>query len=179
MDNPLPLTAKPATFRHLSTSSAVARATRPGTSSGVACATTVYSASYAALAPLCARAAELPPADWLQPLALIAALIASDDVGGIRRPTDATTRRPTELIAAIAPRVRALTEESMKTGGRDPMSFIYLLQAASAFDGDLFWGRELDRLAEGEFEGESGMPALSFVCDWQIWFLHHGRDLVG
>lgn len=107
---------------------------------------TVYSASYAALSLLCDLAKTLPPEGRLDPLMLIGAIIAADDL-------HAMDRRPAVLIEPLLPELRSLVDESMRTLTRDPVAFVHLLQAASAFAGDLFWGRHLDHLADGEFPG--------------------------
>src|SRR5215470_6756623 len=97
---------------------------------------TVYPASYAALHALCELARALPPPDRLSPLMLIGAIVASDDVHGM-------DHRPAEIVELLIPELRRLADESMRTQGLGPDRFVYLLQAASAFAGDLFWGRHL------------------------------------
>jgi hypothetical protein len=107
---------------------------------------TVYSASYAALQPLCELARTLPPDSRLMALVLIGQIIASDDLFGIHH-------RPIELIAPLIPALRELVDESMKVEGLESKEFIYCLEAAAAFAGDLFWGRQLDHLVGGDFSG--------------------------
>ncbi|SDR40348.1 hypothetical protein SAMN05519103_02710 [Rhizobiales bacterium GAS113] len=107
---------------------------------------TVYSASYASLQPLCELAKAQPPSDRLSPLIMIGAIIASDDLSGV-------DRRPVDAIQALIPDLQALADESMKVSGLASETFIYCLQAASAFAGDLFWGRHLNHLVDGEFPG--------------------------
>ena len=107
---------------------------------------TVYSASYAALRPLHEVAKGAAPSKRADSLMLIGAIIASDDPVGV-------DRRPLDLIEEILPSLQALAEESMEVGGLDRASFIYLLEAASAFEGYRFWGRHLNYLVDGEFPG--------------------------
>ena len=107
---------------------------------------TVYSASYASLQPLCELAKSMLASDRLSPLMLIGAIVASDDLFGV-------DRRPVDDIQALIPDLQALADESMKVSGLTPEIFVYYLQAASAFADDLFWGRHLDHLVDGEFPG--------------------------
>jgi hypothetical protein len=89
---------------------------------------------------------------------LIGAIIASDDLFGVHR-------RPVDAIQALIPNLQALADESMKVDGLAPETFIYYLQAASAFAGDLFWGRNLNHLIDGEFPG--ACPA----CDHDLYLV--------
>jgi hypothetical protein len=106
----------------------------------------VYPASYAALPLLFEVARDRPPARRIHPLLLIGAIIASDKIVGLRE-------RPWDAIEPLLPRLRRLTQEALSVDPLDRTAFIYLLQAASAFHGDLFWGRYLSFLADGEFPG--------------------------
>jgi hypothetical protein len=108
---------------------------------------TVYSVSYAALEPLCKLAEGSPPAKRIELLALIGGIIASGDLTGV-------DQRPVDLIKAMTPTLQRLAEESLRLRGLDRTNFVYLLQAASAFDGDLFWSQHLEDLVHGEFEGQ-------------------------
>jgi hypothetical protein len=107
---------------------------------------TVYSASYAALPLLLEYAQALPPEKRTMPLVLMSAIVASDDLHGVER-------RPLNIIDAISPSARHLTEECLGAGDHDTIAFAYLVQAATIFDGDLFWGQRLDCLIAGEFDG--------------------------
>jgi hypothetical protein len=107
---------------------------------------TVYSASYPALEPLCKVAEGLPPAKRIRLLVLIGGIIASEHLSGV-------DQRPVDLIGALIPKLQKLVEENLRLRGVDRTNFIYLLQAACAFDGELFWGQYLDNLNDGEFEG--------------------------
>lgn len=49
--------------------------------------------------------------------------------------------------------LRALALETVTSPGLDPSDFIHLAEAVLALEGDLLWGRCLNRLASGEFEG--------------------------
>jgi hypothetical protein len=106
---------------------------------------TVYPASYAALPLLRDVAEHLAPSDRAQVLSLIGAIIASDVISGL-------DERPGELIQSLIPDLQRLVNESMRAPDLRADTFVYLLQAASAFEGDLFWGRHLDHL-DGEFFG--------------------------
>lgn len=107
---------------------------------------TVYSASYAALPLLLEYVQTLPPEKRTMPLALIGAIIASEDLHGIER-------RPLDFIDRVSSDARRLTFECLRAGGHDTTEFAYLLQAATIFDGDLFWGQRIDCLVAGEFDG--------------------------
>lgn len=124
---------------------------------------TVYAASYAALAPLAVVAESMPPSQRLSLLSLAGAIVASDDLVGL-------DHRPLDLIEPILPRLQRLTDESMWSSTVDATSFIYLLEAASAFRGDIFWGRHLSHLADGEFPGRCP------VCDYDLYLVigNHG-----
>ena len=107
---------------------------------------TVYSASYAALPLLLEYVQTLSPETRTMPLVLIGAIIASEDLHGIER-------RPLDIIDRISVAARRLTDDCLRARGHDITEFAYLLQAATIFDGDLFWGQRLDCLVAGEFDG--------------------------
>src|SRR5262245_34744030 len=107
---------------------------------------TVYSASFAALPALAAAAAQWRPGERLMVLSLAAAILASDDVQGDR---EAFLNPVREMV----PRLQYLARESLSHPGWSRTEFIYLLQAARAFDGDHFWGQRLESLIHGEFGG--------------------------
>src|SRR5215472_7613679 len=79
---------------------------------------TVYSASFAALQPLCEIASALPACDRLSPLMLIGKIIASDDIRGFER-------RPADMIEPLIPSLQALVDEAMTVEGLQPDDFIY------------------------------------------------------
>jgi hypothetical protein len=106
----------------------------------------VYSASFAALPALVDAAEQWKPSERAQLLALAASVLASQDVGGDRN----GFLLPVEWVV---PRFQQLCSESLAETGLSIHDFIYLLQAARAFEGDKFWGQELDHLASGEFPG--------------------------
>jgi hypothetical protein len=108
---------------------------------------TVYSASFAALPALANYAERWSPTQRYQALVLAAFILASTDVcGGSRN----KFLRPVEWVA---PRLRQLCNENLAETGLARHEFIYLLQAARSFEGDQFWGHELDHLVSGEFTG--------------------------
>jgi hypothetical protein len=108
---------------------------------------TVYSASFAVLPELASAAERWSPTQRVQALVLAACILASEDVHGGSRDE---FLRPVEWVV---PRFRELCEESLAEAGFSKHDFIYLLQAARSFEGDPFWGQELDHLASGEFSG--------------------------
>ncbi|MDZ5447432.1 hypothetical protein U2F26_32805 [Micromonospora sp. 4G57] len=48
--------------------------------------------------------------------------------------------------------LRALTLECLSSGGSSDTMFVYLQQAVLGFDGDEVWGKELDRINDGEVD---------------------------
>jgi hypothetical protein len=106
----------------------------------------VYSASYAALPLLLERTKALPPEKRVMTLVLMSNIVASNDLRGIER-------TPLDVINAISPVTRRLTDESLKAGTHDSATFVYLLQASCAFDGDVLWGRHLEHLVDGDYPG--------------------------
>ena len=107
---------------------------------------TVYSASFAALPALADAADRWKPTECAQVIALAASILASEDVQGSRD----DFLRP---IESVVPRFQRLCHESLAETGLSAHDFVYLLQAARSFEGDQFWGQELDHLASGEFPG--------------------------
>jgi len=106
----------------------------------------VYSASVAALPALTTAVAAWPAAARFPGLNLAAAIIAAADRS--RGLGDARQRYGPE-ISTLA----QLTAESLRvTDPSDPVAFIYLLQAALAFDGVPIWEEELEGLADGEYQ---------------------------
>jgi hypothetical protein len=108
---------------------------------------TVYSASFAALPALAAAAERWSPTERVQALVLAGSILSSDDVDGGDR---VKFLRP---IEGVVPHFQKLCAESLAGPGLPETDFIHLLQAARSFEGDHFWGRELERLADGEFTG--------------------------
>lgn len=107
---------------------------------------TVYSASFAVLPALLDIADRWSPAERAQVIALAASILASEDVQGSRD----DFLRPVE---SVVPRLRQMCHESLTVAGLSAHDFVYLLQAARSFEGDMFWGQKLDHLASGEFPG--------------------------
>lgn len=115
---------------------------------------TVYTASFAALPILLQAAASWPAQDRAMVLALSAAIVSSDDVQGSRE----------ELVRDLDPTIAAFAElanESLGADGLSDTDFIYVAQAALAFQGDQRWGRELDHLTSGEFDGQCPICSAS------------------
>lgn len=108
---------------------------------------TVYSASFAALPSLLATTERWKPRDRAQVIALASSILASDDVHGGRRDDFV---RPVEWVR---PRFQEACREALAETELPTHDFIYLLQSARSFEGDRFWGQELDHLASGEFPG--------------------------
>jgi hypothetical protein len=108
---------------------------------------TVYSASFAALPLMADLAEKWKPKDRLQLLALAASILASSDIHGASRDV---MLRPIQLVV---PRFQSFCRESLADAGLTKHDFICLLQAARSFEGDQYWGRELDHLVSGEFSG--------------------------
>lgn len=107
---------------------------------------TVYSASFPVLSYLLDAAAKWAPAERLMPLALAAAIVASDDVKGNR------AKLMAELSETIR-RLEDLTRETLEAAGLSRLDRIYLLEAKLAFSGDRVSGRLLHGLADDEFGG--------------------------
>ena len=127
---------------------------------------TVYPASFAAL-PALERAA----AGWSHDrrdaaLGLAAAIVASEDFAG----SPEEHRELQRDIAPLLPRFRDLALESVTRPGQSREGFIYLLEAARAFMGDLFWGRRLHGLVDGE------LPGCCPACEAELYLVigEHG-----
>lgn len=107
---------------------------------------TVYSASFAALPELLRITSDRPADLRLDFLSLAGAILVSHVVGGTRN----------EFMKGMEPVVESfkqLSEDSLANGQFSKTDFIYLLQAACAFQGDRFWGLLLNNLCSGEFPG--------------------------
>lgn len=124
---------------------------------------TVYSASFAALVPLCERARTWSPRDRLMPLVLAGAILSSGYVKGDRaellRPLDST-------VAELRRLSRETLDEAASLGD---VEFVHLLQAWIALDGDVLWGRVLDFLNDGELSGvcqRCGGDLFVVVGEW-------------
>jgi hypothetical protein len=107
---------------------------------------TVYSASYAALPRLFEIVRERSSPQRAHPLVLIGAIIASDSLFGINE-------RREDIINPLLPQLRRIAQETLVDDRLDQVAFIHVLQAACAFHDDLFWGRHLGMLGDGEFPG--------------------------
>jgi hypothetical protein len=117
---------------------------------------TVYSASYAALPYLRELVAKWPPGDRAMPLSLAAAIVLPEAVDS------SASRSIIEECAEVLPELRGLALEALAaTDGA--VNFVYVLQSALAFEHDAFWGRRLQRLVDGEFEGTCP------VCDAYLY----------
>ena len=111
----------------------------------------VYSASFAALPALADAAAGWQPKQRSEPLALAGCILASEDC------RDKGGRNLVEVFfqenQSVVRRFQELCQESLAQPGLSEGDFIYLLQAARAFDRDEFWGQKLAQFADGEFPG--------------------------
>jgi hypothetical protein len=118
---------------------------------------TVYPASFAALPRLTKIAGSWAPADRAMILALCGSIVA-----GARQSHGAGDVRTT--YAAEIEELLRLTNESMRTPTEEG-TFIYLLQAALAFENVPVWDTMLDALVQGEYELEHcpGCAAHLFV----------------
>jgi hypothetical protein len=105
----------------------------------------VYSASFAALPALANAAARWHPKNRLQPLMLAASILSSNDVH-----SHASVASPDK---GLVTHFRELCEESLACPQIRRDDFIYLLQSTCSFEGNHFWGRQLDQLVNGEFSG--------------------------
>lgn len=105
---------------------------------------TVYTASYAALPLLTKMAARRPPAGYVEPLALAAAIIASED--GPEDPADVRRRYATELAE-----LHAMAGRNLKLAD-SVVEFVYALQALLSFEDVPIWKNRLEALADGEIE---------------------------
>lgn len=116
---------------------------------------TVYSASFEAIALLAQACPHLSTEDRHSALMLAGAIWASDD--------RCEGAAPGEAITQWIPRLMQMIESCMGDTNVGAVEFPYLLQAAASFHGDLFCGRQLGRLAEGEF------PSACPGCDSQLF----------
>lgn len=139
---------------------------------------TVYSASFAALPALLQVAEQWNPRDRAQVLALASSILASNDVCGGRRDDFI---RPVEWVRQ---RFQQACQEAVAETGLPTHDFIYLLQSARSFEGDEFWGQELDHLASGEFPGlcpHCGVDLYVVIGEYGIfitaedWIARSGR----
>ncbi|MBI5231011.1 MAG: hypothetical protein HY876_02475 [Coriobacteriales bacterium] len=103
---------------------------------------TVYSASYPALPALAGMASQLPAAGYVEPLALAAAIVASndgpEDFRGVLRDY------PGEIAA-----LRDMAERNLDLAD-DDVEFVYALEALMSFEGASPWNRTLHVLADQE-----------------------------
>ncbi|GAA4556611.1 hypothetical protein [Planotetraspora kaengkrachanensis] len=63
--------------------------------------------------------------------------------------------------------LRALTLECLASGGSSDTMFVYLQQAVLGFDGDEVWGKELDRINDGEVDVQCPACAEDLLIDLQ------------
>jgi len=109
---------------------------------------TIYGASYPVLPYLLRAASQWTPAGRVMPLCLAGSIVSSDDRDRVG---------DTAAFASTVEALHRLAVETLTTApGLSAQDLIYLLQAALALGGDRSWGRQLDRLAAGEFEGVCG-----------------------
>ena len=106
---------------------------------------TVYSASFESFPLLVKACHSLGPKDRRNTLMLMGAIWASDD--------RFDGAEPSERIERLLPTLRQMIDADLGDADVDAEEYPYLLQAAASFNGDLFWGRQLDHLASGEFPG--------------------------
>jgi hypothetical protein len=118
---------------------------------------TIYSASYPVLPYLLRAVSQWTPTNRIMPLFLAGSIVSSDD------------RVRVGDTAAFGPTVEALHRLAVETlttaQGLSTQDLIYLLQATLALAGDRTWGRQLDRLAGGEFEG------VCQACNAQLYLV--------
>lgn len=139
---------------------------------------TAYSASFAVLPYLLEAASKWQPSQRLMPLVLAAAIVASWDVEGSRDQLIA------EHLTAVG-ELHKLALETLASRAFARNDYVYLLQAALAFQGDRLWGHELDRFNEddGVFEGrcphcDADMSIVlgegRFFCATEEWVNQQG-----
>lgn len=110
----------------------------------------------AVLLPWLARTcATFPPQDRERAVVLAGFIAVDAD--------DKSRRLYADSIAAL----RALTLECLASGGSSDTIFVYLQQAVLGFDGDEVWGRELDRINDGEVDVRCPACAEDLVIDLQ------------
>jgi hypothetical protein len=71
------------------------------------------------------------------------------------------------LYAGDIATLRALTLECLASGGSSDTMFVYLQQAVLGFDGDEVWGKELDRINDGEVDVQCPACAEDLLVDLQ------------
>lgn len=127
---------------------------------------TVYTASFAALPILVEIAGRLTGKWRLNALVLAGAIVASDDVVG---------ERPDAVVEGVTGDLNRLIAETMTDSSFDDQTFIYLMQAAAAANGEMFWARNFDRLAGDEFPGQCPACAsgLYFAIGKNGYFTTH------
>src|SRR5207248_5122653 len=108
---------------------------------------TVYTASFPVLPFLLEASTSWPPASRVMPLSLAADIVSSNNAVGVH---DTAAFRP--VIDAL----HDLALETISSSALPQADLIYLLHATLALSGDTLWGRQFDRLAEGEFNGVCG-----------------------
>jgi hypothetical protein len=74
---------------------------------------------------------------------------------------DKSRGRYADEIAAL----RALTLECLASGGTSDTMFVHLQQAVLGFDGDEVWGKELDRINDGEVDVQCPACAEDLLVD--------------
>lgn len=118
----------------------------------------VYSASFEALPVLLEQASQWPPVDRCMILGLASAIVVGEPAGGTRE----------QMISGkewVLPRFHKLTLESLAVEGYRQNDFVYLLQAACAFEGDTLWGSRLEGFVDEEFHG------LCPKCESELHFV--------
>jgi hypothetical protein len=105
----------------------------------------VYSASFAAIPRLTQAAAVWPPSARSMVLSLAGAIFAGDDQRS--EFADMRTRYQDQLT-----QLRILAAETLASPALAQADFLYVQQAALAFEDIRSWATELDRLNGGEFE---------------------------
>ena len=106
---------------------------------------TVYSASFPVLPFLAAAASKWSPDACIMPLVLAGSILISNDVVGDRTSFMRGLEGTVERLLQIA-------SETLPAEGFSQTDLIQLLQATLALQGDIVWGRQLDRLVDGDFE---------------------------
>lgn len=132
---------------------------------------TVYAASYAALPLLLDVAETSPAAGRSDALILMAAIITADDLHDVERP-------PRETMDSMAQAAARLTDTCLQAMAGDTVTFLYLLEAAAAFDGDLIWGRNLQYLSDGAYDGQCPIcsQALHFAVGERYGFFVSAQE---
>lgn len=107
---------------------------------------TVYSASFAALPRLLEIASGWEPRQRPMIVSLAAAIVSAETVVGDR---DALMRDLAPTVASL----EMIAREALQAPGLSATDFLESAQAVLAFQGDRLWGRQLNGLSSGEFEG--------------------------